>query len=55
MSNLAYNSSYSTCLGRIGTYKGVNKFGTSTLDLPDGLLGLLKDHLIGEWVSLVSA
>lgn len=43
---IAYNYCYSTCLGRIGTFKGTSKFGTSALDLPDGLLGLLKDHLI---------
>ncbi|KAH9825066.1 hypothetical protein DFH28DRAFT_1077501 [Melampsora americana] len=43
---IAYNYCYSTCLGRIETFKGTSKFGTSTLDLPDGLLSLLKDHLI---------
>ncbi|EGG11103.1 uncharacterized protein MELLADRAFT_33498 [Melampsora larici-populina 98AG31] len=43
---IAYNYCYSTCLGRVGTFKGTSKFGTSALDLPDGLLSLLKDHLI---------
>ncbi|KAG0150212.1 hypothetical protein CROQUDRAFT_38756 [Cronartium quercuum f. sp. fusiforme G11] len=43
---IAYNYCYSTCLGRVGTFKGSNKFGIGTLDLPDGMLGLLQDHLI---------
>ncbi|WAR54147.1 hypothetical protein PtB15_3B659 [Puccinia triticina] len=43
---IAYNYCYSTCLGRVSPFKGVNKLGTSTLDLPDGLLRLLKDDII---------
>jgi len=43
---IAYNYCYSTCLGRVSAFKGVNKLGTSILDLPDGLLGLMKDDII---------
>ena len=43
---IAYNYCYSTCLGRVGTFKGTRKFGVINLDLQDGLLNLLKDHII---------
>ncbi|KAA1065375.1 DNA polymerase zeta, variant 2 [Puccinia graminis f. sp. tritici] len=43
---IAYNYCYSTCLGRVSSFKGVNKLGTSILDLPDGLLKLMKDDII---------
>ncbi|KAG8944786.1 DNA polymerase zeta [Tulasnella sp. 424] len=43
---IAYNYCYTTCLGRVGTFKGKNKFGVlDDLKLPDGLLGKLKDHI----------
>ncbi|KAK9464313.1 hypothetical protein V1512DRAFT_278509 [Lipomyces arxii] len=42
---IAYNYCYSTCLGRIEPWLGRNKLGVLDLDLPDGLLGVLKDHL----------
>ncbi|POW05385.1 hypothetical protein PSTT_09744, partial [Puccinia striiformis] len=47
---IAYNYCYSTCLGRVSAFKGVNKLGTSILDLPDGLLELLRDDIIGELI-----
>lgn len=37
--------SCSTFLGRVSDFKGSNKFGTSEVNLPDGLLYLLKDHI----------
>ncbi|KAK9238290.1 hypothetical protein V1525DRAFT_358797 [Lipomyces kononenkoae] len=42
---IAYNYCYSTCLGRVESWRGRNKLGVTTLDLPDGLLSLLKDYL----------
>ncbi|KAM0755963.1 hypothetical protein T439DRAFT_295975 [Meredithblackwellia eburnea MCA 4105] len=42
---IAYNYCYSTCLGRIGTFKGVSKLGTTIYDPPPGLLTLLKDDV----------
>ncbi|CAH7675446.1 hypothetical protein PPACK8108_LOCUS10462 [Phakopsora pachyrhizi] len=43
---IAYNYCYSTCLGRVQPFRGINKLGTSILNLPDGLITLLKDHII---------
>ncbi|KAK4699740.1 DNA polymerase zeta, partial [Phenoliferia sp. Uapishka_3] len=43
---IAYNYCYSTCMGRIGTYKGTTKLGTTSYDPPPGLLSLMKDDLI---------
>ncbi|BGP44636.1 DNA polymerase zeta [Rhodotorula kratochvilovae] len=42
---IAYNYCYSTFLGRVSDFKGSNKFGVSEIDLPDGLLHLLKDEI----------
>ncbi|GAA5838346.1 hypothetical protein JCM9279_003213 [Rhodotorula babjevae] len=42
---IAYNYCYSTFLGRVSDFKGSNKFGVSEVDLPDGLLNLLKDDI----------
>ncbi|GAA6052660.1 hypothetical protein JCM3770_003916 [Rhodotorula araucariae] len=42
---IAYNYCYSTFLGRVSDFKGSNKFGVSEIDLPDGLLHLLKDDI----------
>ncbi|GAA5969258.1 hypothetical protein JCM11641_007531 [Rhodosporidiobolus odoratus] len=42
---IAYNYCYSTCLGRVDSFKGSYKLGVSESDLPDGLLYLLKDHI----------
>ncbi|KAG8982295.1 DNA polymerase zeta, partial [Tulasnella sp. 427] len=43
---IAYNYCYTTCLGRVGTFKGKNKFGVlDDLKLPEGLLSELKDHI----------
>ncbi|KAG8899767.1 DNA polymerase zeta, partial [Tulasnella sp. 417] len=43
---IAYNYCYTTCLGRVGSFKGKNKFGVlEDLKLPDGLLSKLKDHI----------
>lgn len=35
----------STCIGRIGTFKGTSKLGTTTYDPPLGLLSLTRDKL----------
>lgn len=42
---IAYNLCYSTCLGRIGSYRGRQKLGISELQLQNGTLELLKDHI----------
>lgn len=42
---IAYNICYSTCLGRVGKFQGTDKFGITELDLPKGLLTLLKDDV----------
>ncbi|PWN52328.1 putative catalytic subunit of DNA polymerase zeta UPR-1 [Violaceomyces palustris] len=42
---IAYNICYSTCLGRVSSFKGASKFGVSELELPKGLLSVLKDHV----------
>ncbi|KDN41161.1 hypothetical protein K437DRAFT_238501 [Tilletiaria anomala UBC 951] len=42
---IAYNICYSTCLGRVADFKGVQKFGFSELNPPRGLLTLLKDDI----------
>jgi DNA polymerase zeta len=43
---IAYNYCYSTCLGRVGPYKGKNKLGIiDDLELPAGLLETVKDQI----------
>ncbi|KAL7424032.1 DNA polymerase zeta [Cryptotrichosporon argae] len=42
---IAYNICYSTCLGRVENFKGINKFGFTDLRVAEGLLELLKDYL----------
>ncbi|KAG8995718.1 DNA polymerase zeta [Tulasnella sp. JGI-2019a] len=43
---IAYNYCYSTCLGRIGTFKGKRKFGIlDDLELPPGLLRNVEDYI----------
>ncbi|KAK9434378.1 hypothetical protein V1505DRAFT_359959 [Lipomyces doorenjongii] len=42
---IAYNYCYSTCLGRVESWRGRNKLGVTSLELPDGILSLLKDYL----------
>ncbi|GEM06150.1 DNA polymerase zeta subunit [Rhodotorula toruloides] len=42
---IAYNYCYSTCLGRVHDFKGSSKFGTSEINLPAGLLHLMKDDI----------
>ncbi|BGP52794.1 DNA polymerase zeta [Rhodotorula sphaerocarpa] len=42
---IAYNYCYSTCLGRVSSFKGSNKFGVSEINLPEGNLHLLRDHI----------
>ncbi|SGY31587.1 BQ5605_C002g01244 [Microbotryum silenes-dioicae] len=38
-------SFHRTCLGRIERFKSANKFGTTTIDPPPGLLELMKEHI----------
>ena len=46
---IAYNYCYSTCLGRVDTYKGKNKLGIiEDLDLPAGLLETIRDQIHSE-------
>ena len=45
---IAYNYCYSTCLGRSTPFKGQYKLGVTEVKQPEGLLGMLKDHIIGE-------
>ncbi|KAG2023486.1 delta DNA polymerase [Coprinopsis cinerea AmutBmut pab1-1] len=42
---IAYNYCYSTCLGRVHHFQGTWKFGVDKLNLPEGLLGYLKDDI----------
>ncbi len=48
---IAYNYCYSTCLGRVGTFKGTRKFGVLNLELQEGLLWLLRDHINGKSIN----
>ncbi|KAK9244467.1 hypothetical protein V1506DRAFT_318573 [Lipomyces tetrasporus] len=42
---IAHNYCYSTCLGRVESWRGRNKLGVTSLNLPNGLMSLLKDYL----------
>ncbi|KAG8420245.1 DNA polymerase zeta [Metarhizium acridum] len=42
---IAYNYCYSTFLGRITNWRGVNKMGFAEYKRQEGLLALLKDHV----------
>ena len=42
---IAYNYCYSTCLGRVVSWRGRNKMGFTNLERPPGLLELLKDNV----------
>ncbi|EPQ27522.1 uncharacterized protein PFL1_05060 [Pseudozyma flocculosa PF-1] len=42
---IAHNFCYSTCLGRVSAFRGTSKFGVTELELPKGLLSLLKDDV----------
>ncbi|CAO3634390.1 unnamed protein product [Cunninghamella blakesleeana] len=42
---IAYNYCFSTCVGKIENNNEIKKFGVTELNLPDGLLGTLEDHL----------
>ncbi|KAK9324185.1 hypothetical protein V1517DRAFT_318484 [Lipomyces orientalis] len=42
---IAHNYCYSTCLGRVESWRGRNKLGVTSLNLPSGLMSLLKDYL----------
>lgn len=46
--------SYSTCLGRIEKWKGQNKIGFVSLQLPERLLELLKEDINGPSHCLIS-
>lgn len=46
---IAYNYCYSTCLGRVGTFRGQRKFGVlEDLEVPEGLLGSVEDHITSK-------
>ena len=45
---VAYNYCYSTCLGRVASFKGQYKFGVAETNLPPGLLATLEDHITGN-------
>jgi DNA polymerase zeta len=45
---IAYNYCYSTCLGRVQPFQEKYKFGVVNLDLPNGLVGQLKDNVTGR-------
>ena len=47
---IAYNYCYSTCLGRVASFKGRNKFGVTDLPLPYGLIETLHDHINSKLV-----
>ena len=52
---IAYNYCYSTCLGRIQPFQGHYKFGiVPDLDMPDGLVGQLKDSITGSSFVLIN-
>ncbi|KAG7291544.1 hypothetical protein NEMBOFW57_001563 [Staphylotrichum longicolle] len=42
---IAYNYCYSTCLGRVVSWRGTNKLGFTEYKRREGLLRLLKDHI----------
>ncbi|EAQ89973.1 hypothetical protein CHGG_06592 [Chaetomium globosum CBS 148.51] len=42
---IAYNYCYSTCLGRVVSWRGTNKMGFTEYRRREGLLRLLKDHI----------
>jgi DNA polymerase zeta len=42
---IAYNYCYSTCLGRVVSWRGTNKMGFTEYKRREGLLELLKDHI----------
>ncbi|KAK4040699.1 hypothetical protein C8A01DRAFT_15433 [Parachaetomium inaequale] len=42
---IAYNYCYSTCLGRVVSWRGTNKMGFTEYKRREGLLRLLKDHI----------
>jgi DNA polymerase elongation subunit (family B) len=45
---IGYNYCYSTCLGRVEPFRGSYKLGWSTQHVPEGQLGLLKDHVTSK-------
>ena len=46
---IGYNYCYSTCLGRVDPFRGTYKLGWSAQHIPDGQIGLLKDHVTSEF------
>ncbi|KAF2397497.1 polymerase zeta subunit [Trichodelitschia bisporula] len=42
---IAYNYCYSTCLGRVATWRGQNKLGFANFRREPGILELMKDHI----------
>lgn len=52
---IAYNYCYSTCLGRIGLFKGQSKLGVTEVKQPPGVFEQLKDRVHGTNPSLGDA
>lgn len=48
---IAYNYCYSTCLGRVQPFQEKYKFGVVNLDLPNGLVGQMKDNITGKYIT----
>ncbi|KAK9473388.1 DNA polymerase [Dipodascopsis tothii] len=42
---IAYNYCYSTCLGRVAPWKGINKLGFVNLETAGGLVSMLRDDV----------
>lgn len=47
---IGYNYCYSTCLGRVERFKGVQKLGWEEVRLPPGMLELLQDDITSRYL-----
>jgi len=45
---IGYNYCYSTCLGRVDPFRGTYKLGWTSQHMPEGQIGLLRDHVTSE-------
>lgn len=46
---IGYNYCYSTCLGRVESFKGSQKLGWSDLRIPSGRLEMLQDYITSAY------